>query len=103
MRYGSTRYNFFSDELPEKAEELLPLLRKFPAGAEILCHIDPASPLEAVIDRNVPWHYFVRGIAVLAGMLFGMGLFAYAVRLRRRERPTRSEVIQTADKRDTLP
>ena len=84
IRCGSIRYSFFPENLPDEAERLLPLLRQYPAGAQITCYVVPASPMEAVIDRSIPPHYFVRGVAVLAGMLLGIGLFIHAVRIRRR-------------------
>lgn len=76
---------FFPEDQPDRAERLLPLLRQYPAGAQITCYVDPASPMEAVIDRSIPLRYFVRGVAVLAGMLLGIGLFIHAVRIRRRD------------------
>ena len=84
-RYGSIRYGFFPEHLPDEAERLLPLLRQYPAGTRITCYVDPASPTDAVIDRSIPPRYFVRGVVVLAGLLLGIGLFVHAVRIRRRD------------------
>lgn len=84
--FGSTRYGFFSEDLRRKTQLLDPLLRQYPAKERINCYVDPTSPLEAVIDRGIPPRYWVRGVAVLAGMALGIGLFVYAVRLRLRER-----------------
>ncbi|MBS1368442.1 MAG: DUF3592 domain-containing protein [Lentisphaeria bacterium] len=86
VNYGSTRYGFFPDSMPEEADGLLPLLTEFPAGKKIICYVDPASPLEAVLNRDIPLRYYIHAAVVLVTGILGVWLFIYAVRARRRER-----------------
>lgn len=71
--YTSQRYHFgVGSTGGRKGKD--DIVRRFPAGSEAVCYVNPAAPQEAVLDRAWQMEYAFGAVGLLFAVAGGMGL-----------------------------
>jgi len=76
--YTSNRYHFMTGS-SSGYEGKAAAVRKFPAGSQATCYVDPAAPAEAVLDRNAAGDLWI-GLIPLVFVAVGAGGLIFVFR-----------------------
>lgn len=76
--YTSSKYNFLGGSTSLYNTQIK-ILKKYPAGSENICYVNPDNPSEAVLNRGIPKMVYI-GIGIIIFLIFILVLIFLSIK-----------------------